>query len=268
MTKQKIDILVPYWGEFALLRKAVDSVISQTNQDWRLLIIDDCYPSDEAKKFYSKFADKRITYSRNKRNLGLVKNYNYALTQTSADHCVIMGCDDVMLPNYIETALKNIGDADYYQPAVNVINELDQVYFPLADRIKSFIRPNKPGLYSGEAIASSLCHGNWTYFPSITWKTATLKKYNFDEEKPNTQDVTTLLDILCNGGSMFLDNTVTFQYRRSASSFSSKAKSGTRFSEENATYNELADRFEKMGWKKAARAARLHITVRLHQILS
>jgi glycosyltransferase involved in cell wall biosynthesis len=78
MSKAKVDILIPYWGEFALLKKAVDSVIAQTEQSWQLLIVDDCFPSDEAKKFYSKFGDKRVTYHRNKKNLGLVGNYNYA----------------------------------------------------------------------------------------------------------------------------------------------------------------------------------------------
>ena len=266
--KKTIDILLPYWGDFALLKKAVDSVLAQTEKNWKLLIIDDHYPSDEAQKYYTKFHDDRITYYRNKKNLGLVENYNFALTQTSATHCLIMGCDDVMLPTYIETALKNIGDADYYQPGVQVIDETDKVYLPVADRLKKMIRPKKHGLHSGEVLAASLCHGNWTYFPSLMWKTSVLKKHKFDKDKPNTQDLVTQLDIICDGGSLFIDNTVTFQYRRSANSFSSKAKSGTRFAEEDLTYRLLADRFNEMGWKKAARAAQAHITARVHKILS
>ena len=266
--KPSVDILLPYWGEFGLLKKAVDSVLAQTNKNWRLLIIDDCYPSDEAKKYYSNFPDKRVTYSRNKKNLGLVGNYNYALTQTLSNYCMMMGCDDIMLPTYIETALKNIGKADYYQPNVNVINEKDVVYLPIVDRIKRVVRPRRQGIHKGESVATSLCHGNWTYFPSLLWKTETLKKYGFNAEQPNTQDLTTQLDIISNGGSVYIDNTITFQYRRSAASFSSKAKSGTRFAEENKTYDDLAKQFHKMGWNKAARAARAHLTTRLHQIIS
>jgi glycosyltransferase involved in cell wall biosynthesis len=269
-SKQKptVDVLLPYWGEFKLLKKAVDSVLAQTEQNWRLLIIDDCYPSDEASKYYSKFPDERVTYYRHKENFGLVKNYNYAINQTVTDYCVIMGCDDIMLPTYLETALKNIGSADYYQPGVEVIDENDKVYLPLADRIKKIMQPKKNKLHSGDKVAASLCHGNWSYFPSILWKTKTLKKYGFDVDKPNTQDMVIQLNILCDGGSLYLDRDVTFQYRRSASSFSSKAKQGTRFEEENKVLNDYAERFRKLGWNKAARAARMHITVRLHQILS
>lgn len=265
--KPKIDILLPYWGDFTLLKKAVDSVLAQTEQNWRLFIIDDCYPTDDAKKLYKNFPDKRVSYHRHKENFGLVKNYNYALDQATADYCVMMGCDDIMLPNYIETALAKIGKADYYQPRVEVIDENDTVYLPKADRIKQIIRPKREGIHSGESIVTSLCHGNWTYFPSLLWKTTTLKKYRFDLDKPNTQDLITQLNIICGGGSLFIDNSVTFQYRRSANSFSSKARAGTRFKEENDMYNMLAERFRKMGWGKAARAARLHITVRIHQML-
>ena len=266
--KKTIHILLPYWGDFELLKKAVESVIAQTETNWTLLIVDDHYPSEDAQKYYTKFPDKRVVYYRHKKNLGLVDNYNYALSGTTADYCVIMGCDDIMLPTYIETALKNIGDADYYQPGVQVIDKTDKVYLPAADRLKKFIRPKKQGVHSGELLAASLCHGNWTYFPSLLWKTSVLKKYTFDKDKPNTQDLVTQLNIICDGGSLFIDNSVTFQYRRSADSFSSKAKNGTRFSEEDLIYNLLAKRFSDMGWNKAARAARAHITTRIHKILS
>lgn len=264
----KVDVLLPYWGDFSLLKKAVDSVLAQTETEWRLLIIDDCYPSLDAKEYYAKFPDKRVVYHRHKKNLGLVKNYNYALNQVTADHCVVMGCDDIMLPDYLERALSRVASADYYHPGINVIDATDKIYLPLADRMKQFLRPRKTGLHTGEPIATSLCHGNWTYFPSILWKTTTLKKYGFNESLPNTQDLVTQLDIICGGGMVFVDDKVTFQYRRSASSFSSKAKSGTRFSEENELYNNLVERFSELGWKKAARAARLHFTVRVHQVLS
>ena len=265
--KPSVDVLLPYWGDFELLKKAVNSVLAQSVQDWRLLIVDDCYPSDEAKNYYSKFPDKRVAYVRHKKNMGLVKNFNYVLDQATADYCVVFGCDDIMLPDYLETALTRIGKVDYYQPGVEVIDAEDNVYLPTADRIKQFLRPKKIGVHSGERIVASLCHGNWLYFPSILWRTKTLKKYRFNDDQHNTQDVITEINIIKDGGSMFLDDAVTFQYRRSAASFSSKAKGGTRFSEETETYMRFAEEFREMGWNQASRAARLHLTSRLHKLL-
>jgi glycosyltransferase involved in cell wall biosynthesis len=266
--KPRVDVLLPYWGDFKLLLKTVESILSQTEQNWRLLIVDDCYPTKEAGEYFTNFHDKRVSYERNKKNLGLVKNFSYILSKATSDYCVVVGCDDVLLPAYLETALAKIDTADYYQPGVNIIDDSGKIYLPIADRVKKFLRPKKAGIYSGEKIATSLSHGNWLYFPSILWKTETLQRYGFDTTKKNTQDVIAELSIIRDGGCVYIDDEVTFNYRRSDTSFSSKAKGGGRFSEENETYDSFAKEFHEMGWNKASRAARLHITVRLHQFMS
>lgn len=268
MNTPNVDILLPYWGEFDLLKKAVDSVLAQTEQDWRLLIVDDKYPSLEASEHYDNHPDSRIKYTRHPKNLGLVKNFNYVLDQAVAPYCTIFGCDDIMLPDYLAQSLRSIEQADFYQPGVAIIDDNGAIYKPQADRIKALLRPRKTGVISGEKVVTALCHGNWLYFPSILWRTSTLQKYRFDESRPNTQDISTEISILRDGGSMYLDNQVTFHYRRSATSFSSKAKGGTRFKEEKATFDDFSKEFSAMGWKRASRAARIRITSRIHQALN
>lgn len=266
----KIDILLPYWGDVALLKKAVASVLAQTESDWRLLVFDDCYPSDEPARYFAGLKDKRIVYYRHKKNIGITNNFNFALKSVQAKYCTMFGCDDMLLPTYIETALKHIGDADFYQPGVNVINGKDEVYLPLGDKIKRFIRPRKPGMYRGEKLAASLCHGHWLYFPSIVWRTTTIQKYGFDPRYKIAEDAVLILNILKDGGALYLDNSVTFQYRRFAASLSSreKSKGGVRFNEEDEVYDHFAGIFSKMGWKRAARAAKWRVTSRLHKAIS
>lgn len=266
----KVDILLPYWGDFSLLKKSVESVIAQTEKDWRLLVFDDCYPSDKASKYFAKFDDPRISYHRHKTNLGITKNFNYALKATKSPYCVMFGCDDIMLPNYIEIALAAVGDADMYQPYVDIIDANDKVYLPLGDRIKRLLRPKKTGIHMGETLAVSLCHGNWLYFPSILWKTATIKKYGFDDTYKIAEDVALELNILKDGGKLYLDSTTTFQYRRFAQSLSSreKSKGGVRFDEEDTVYDYFANKFTELGWKRAARAAKLRMTSRLHRLMN
>lgn len=266
----KIDILLPYWGDFALLKKTVDSVISQTSPDWTLLILDDHYPSTEAMEYYQGIADDRITYYRHPENIGITNNFNYAVKEATAEFCVILGSDDRLLPNFVEAALKNIGDAAFYQPGVEVIDEDDNVYSPLVDRIKRVIRPRRQGIHKGQELAISLCHGNWLYFPSIVWNTNILKKYPFDARYKIAEDLKVELAIIRDGGSLYIDNEVTFQYRRFAESLSSKEKKkgGVRFNEEAEVHAYFADEFKKMGWKRAALAARVRITSRLHELTS
>ena len=41
-----VDILFPYYGDVAMMKQAVLSVVGQTNPDWRLIVVDDGYPDD------------------------------------------------------------------------------------------------------------------------------------------------------------------------------------------------------------------------------
>lgn len=266
----KVDILLPYWGDVGLLKKAVESVLTQTEKDWRLLVFDDCYPSDEPARYFANLNDKRVTYYRHQHNIGITNNFNFALNAAKAEFCVMFGCDDKMLPTYIETALNNIGSADFYQPFVDVIDGNDAVYLPLGDKIKRLLRPKKSGIYNGEKLSVSLCRGNWLYFPSIMWRTKTIKNYEFDPAYKITQDVMLELNIIKDGGALYLDSATTFQYRRFAQSLSSreKAKGGIRFNEENKVYDHFTQVFYNLGWQRAARAAKLHITSRLNRYLS
>lgn len=262
-----IDILLPYWGDFELAKQTVDSVLSQTSNSWNLIIVDDCYPSNELKDYCKSLKNNKIKYIKHKENIGITNNFNFCVSQAKSEFCVIIGCDDKLLPNFIEIALKNIQNADFYQPGVEVIDAKGKKYLPLVDRVKRFLRPKKSGFYSGEKLAVSLCHGNWLYFPSIVWRTETIKKYKFDNRYKIAEDLALELDIIINGSKLFVDSIITFQYRRFNESLSSKEKNGIRFDEEEKLHNEFAEKFKKYGWKKAERAANMRITARIHKII-
>lgn len=273
MKKQKapsIDILLTYWGDYALLRKTIDSVLDQTNNNWHLYIFDDCYPDKTAYEYYTANPHEKITYYRHGSNIGITKNFNYAIDSASAEYCLLLGCDDLLLPEYVATALKNIGAADMYQPTVDVIDANDKSYLPLGDRVKRWLQPKNAGIYKGEKIVTSLCNGNWLYFPSILWRTSTIKKYKFNEQYKIVEDVQLEFEILSNGGALYFDTATTFQYRRFAESLSSKEKSkdGVRFNEEKAVYTMFSEHFKSKGWNSAALAARARITSRLNNLIN
>ena len=265
-----IEIMIPYYGDFKLLKKAVDSVLAQTSDNWSLTILDDHFPSEQAFEYYKSNPHPKIKYIRHKKNLGITQNFNFAAQLATAKYCVIMGGDDKMLPNYVEVALKNIGKADFYQPGVEVIDADDNVYLPLVDIVKRILRPKKSGVYSGQKLATSLSNGHWLYFPSITWRTDNLKKYPFDSRYKVLEDVVSQLSMISEGATLYLDKTKTFQYRRFADSLSSKEKGtgGVRFKEEDDVYDKFAIIFQEKGWKRAAAAAKLRLTSRVHKAIS
>ena len=266
----RVDIFIPYWGDFCLLQETVRSVFNQTSDAWHLTILDDHYPSEEAYHYYRAHPDQRLTYIRHAKNIGITHNFNTALQRATAEYCMIVGCDDRLLPHYVETALAHIGQADFYQPGVQVIDADGHTYLSLADRVKRWLQPKKSGLYHGERLAASLCHGNWLYFPSILWRTSTLKRYSFDASYTILEDVVLELAMIADGATLYFDTAETFQYRRFAESLSSKEKGkhGVRFAEERQVYRHAASVFQAHGWRRAARAARLRLTSRIHQTIS
>jgi len=42
-----LEIFLPFYGSVQLLKEAVLSVVAQTDKNWSLTVLDDCYPSEE-----------------------------------------------------------------------------------------------------------------------------------------------------------------------------------------------------------------------------
>jgi glycosyltransferase involved in cell wall biosynthesis len=270
-----VDVLFPYYGDVAMMKQAVDSVLGQTSSDWTLTVIDDGYPDESIPGYFGALVakDPRITYLRNEENLGANGNYRKALTFVRNELAVVMGADDVMLSNYLETVVaahEQFPSAQIIQPGVQVIDEHNQPGSGLIDMMKRVYAPRVHGsdgrrLLSGEPLAISLMRGNWLYFPSVCWKSDTLVATNFREGLNVVQDLALALDLIKAGGSLVVDNTVCFQYRRHRESDSSwRALEGTRFIEEREFFTGMADEFAAIGWQRAARNARLHLSSRLN----
>jgi len=77
-----VDVLLPYYGDVAMMKQAVESILGQTSPDWTLTVIDDGYPDESIPGYFGTLADQdsRITYLRNEQNLGANGNYRKALT--------------------------------------------------------------------------------------------------------------------------------------------------------------------------------------------
>lgn len=267
-----IDFLMPFYGEPAQLQEAVRSVLNQHDSDWRLVVLNDCYPDWDPGPWLSGLNDPRIVSLRNTRNLGVNGSFERCIDLAESDYAVILGCDDKLLPNFLTTVrslIQEFNQPDYVQPGVQVINIDGLVVSPLGDRVKSWIQPHstKPVLLSGESLVVSLMRGNWTYFPAICWRVDRLRQFRFKSDYEIALDLGLQLDILLDGGSFAYSPEVAFQYRRHQESASSyTADDGSRFEEEERFFVASARQLNAMGWERGARAARRHLTSRLHAV--
>ncbi|KAA9130133.1 glycosyltransferase [Microbacterium caowuchunii] len=269
-----LEIFVPFWGDPALLRLTVDSVRAQRNPDWRLVVIDDCYPDDSVGAWFSTLDDERITYVRNEVNLGITENYREAIRRASEPAITILGCDDLLHPNYVDVVnrtLELVPDADVVQPGVDVIDEHGRVVRPLVDRVKQGLLAPRNGrgiaVLHGEAMATSLIRGDWLYWPSLTFRTETLRRIDFREGLPIIQDLALLMDIAFEGGTLAYNPALAFSYRRHGGSASQKTLlDGRRFRDERTYYAQASALARSRGWTHTARTARVRLMSRLHGV--
>jgi glycosyltransferase involved in cell wall biosynthesis len=265
-----IDILLPFWGDVAYMKLAVRSIQAQTDPDWRLVVVDDCYPDPGVAEWFGALNDPRVEYTRNPSNLGANANYRQALRFARAERVVVMGADDVMLPNYLAEVRRLSAarpDAAVIQPLVHVIDGAGREISPLTDRIKALVKPPGRGVRTleGETLSASLLTANWTYFPALCWDRAVVSRLGFRAGLDVVQDLALLLDVCAEGGVMVVGDAPAFQYRRHSSSDSAvRALSGTRFAEERSFFVTMSREFGARGWRRTARAARWHLTSRLH----
>lgn len=267
-----LDIMMPFYGRFDHFKIAVESILAQTDTEWRLVVVDDVYPDLQPGVWLKGLGDKRVTYLRNTENLRPSKNYNKCIGLMRSDFSVLMGCDDVMHPNYVARVKELIvmhPDASVIQPGVSVIDEDGAPSRPLADRVKALYRHRRHGTHriSGEQLATSLLRGNWTYFPSLVWRVEELRKRTFRTDLDVVQDLAMLMQLTLGGGTLVFDDVVCFDYRRHSTSLSAvTGPDGTKFKQERTLFRELERELTRRGWMKAARAAKHHWTSRLNAL--
>ncbi|WP_084627092.1 glycosyltransferase family 2 protein [Pseudoclavibacter soli] len=268
-----VHFFIPYYGPVSFIQETVKSVREQQG-NWHLTIIDDQSPYGDIRPWLAQLNDDRITYLKNEVNLGLGANFQRCLSLSKGRFTVLLGDDDRLLPQYVDRlhAADLEQQFDVYQPVVEVINESGVAVKPLADRVKALLRPRHSAseTHRGDRLTASLMTGNWTYFPSLAWRTDVIQPLGFNVTALVTIDLDLLMKVLVRGGSMYIGSGApTFQYRRHARSVSStQALDGPRFKEEQHFFESQAAIFDSLGWRRSASASRLHLTSRVHAMLS
>lgn len=267
-----LDVFVPFWGDPELLYATVASVRAQSDPDWVLTVVDDCYPDPSVAEHFAAETDPRIRYVRHPANVGITANYRHCQERATGELMMFLGCDDLMQPGFIRTvraaAAAHPGAATI-QVGVTVIDGAGREVLPLGDRVKRALMPRHDHSVElgGEQLATSLLRGNWLYWPSLVFRVDAIKKYAFRDELPIIQDLALLIDMTAAGETLVLEPTTCFSYRRHTGSASATSLlHGSRLVDERRYYRDAALQMESRGWLRAARTARRRWTSRLHAL--
>jgi glycosyltransferase involved in cell wall biosynthesis len=176
----KVSVVIPVYNRAVPVRRAIESVLSQTCQDFEVIVVDDA-STDDSCAAVSSFADPRITLVRHERNRGGSAARNTGIGAGSAPFVAFLDSDDEWSPTKVqrqlgvfETSAVPLGlvytgtEYNFADGTVNV--EIPQ---PEADVSRALLTRNVVG---GSSVAM---------IPRAVFETVG----GFDESLPSSQDM-------------------------------------------------------------------------------
>lgn len=104
--KPTVSVLIPAYNAEPYLKEAIDSILSQTLQDFELVVIDDCSTDGTAKivREYVK-KDSRVRGYFHKKNLNITKTRNELIGYAAGEYVAWQDADDISMPKRLEKQL-------------------------------------------------------------------------------------------------------------------------------------------------------------------
>ncbi len=101
----KISVIMPVYNAEKYLREAIDSILSQTYEDFEFIIIDDG-SKDSSPDIVRSYTDKRIKFYINEHNMGVAATLNRGLDLAEGEYIARMDSDDISLPTRFEKQIQ------------------------------------------------------------------------------------------------------------------------------------------------------------------
>lgn len=99
-----LTVVIPTWNRAGMVTDALDSVLSQSFEDFVVLVADNA-STDDTTRVIAGCTDPRVRYVRRPENLGWLGNFNASLAEVTTPFVTILNDDDLMRPGALERAV-------------------------------------------------------------------------------------------------------------------------------------------------------------------
>ena len=160
---ETITTIVPTHGRPQLLKRALRSVLRQTYGDFKLCIYDNA-SDDDTPDVVREVAsgDSRVVYFRHHANIGGAANFLFGMTRVDTPYFSFLSDDDVLLPDFFETAIAGFAQAPGALMSAASTVEVDELGAPLYEPLALWSRAGVFEAPSGAFAMLGNRHPTWT----------------------------------------------------------------------------------------------------------
>jgi glycosyltransferase involved in cell wall biosynthesis len=123
----RFSIIVPVYNTSKYLRKCLDSILSQSFNDYEVIIVNDG-STDESEKIIADYLNKYSNFKYfYKKNGGLSSARNYGVSKSNGEYILFLDSDDYYEQDLLNILNKNVYDCDIIRFGVQDIDDNNSV---------------------------------------------------------------------------------------------------------------------------------------------
>jgi glycosyltransferase involved in cell wall biosynthesis len=211
------SILIPSYNRPHFITACIDSIINSDYQDYEIIISDDNSPKvEEIQANIKPYLNDNIHFFRQKDNLREPGNKNFLVSKAIGQCNIILGDDDLLLPNALSKIKKHIDKYpghDLYTFGYNVIDEKDKFIF--ARQSPNQLTINSDNQRIRNKFFTSSIFPFWLYHPSIfCCKNGIEKNIGYNTDVGIGEDIIFMFDLINSGYSISTIPDVLFSWRK------------------------------------------------------
>jgi glycosyltransferase involved in cell wall biosynthesis len=215
----RFDVIIPAYNTAKYLPAAIESVVTQTFADWRILLVDDG-STDNTAEVVAPFLDRlgsRISYIKQD-NRGLPAARNTAIRASTSEFLALLDADDIWTPCRLSESLKVLEERPQAGLAYGQVTVIDPEGRPL----KTF--EGNPRHAEGRIATHIYTREVTLPCPSMTFRRKCIDEVGyFDETMRATEDRDLWLRIALRHEVAFVPRILAF-YRVSPNSMSNDSQ--------------------------------------------
>ena len=106
-----VSIITPSFNSSRFIEECIDSVCSQTYDNWELLIVDD-FSYDNSSVLIKKYTDKRIVLIELNKRIGAAEARNIAIRKAKGKYIAFLDSDDLWQPQKLKKQISFMNQKD------------------------------------------------------------------------------------------------------------------------------------------------------------